>query len=143
MGPLVPLRGKTMRQTCHRIQCFIRAANQTSVHSPYHQLRRNHQAKHVGDKTHISINFVKCVNLHFDIDSLLTQTSLAPRPPDAPSGFHTIADTHAPHSSTYNLHPTVPWFGYERSLQLFHPLKMTDGVQGYTFCVGVNFDKQG
>lgn len=88
-----------------------------------------------------SLSFVTCVNLHRDTYTHYSHR-LAPRSPGTPSGFHTVTNTHTTHSSTYNFHPTLPWFGREHSLQHFHPLYMTDGIQGYTSCIGVNFDKQ-
>lgn len=90
-----------------------------------------------------SLSIVLRVNLRCDAGSLLTQARSAPRPPDVPSSLHTITYTYAPHSRTHNFHPTVPWIGRECILQLFHPLRMADGVQGYTPGIGVDFDKQG
>lgn len=109
---LVPLHGKTMRQTCSP-----RASMLPNPVLHERGLSRWRKCSRVD-----SLNFVTHVNPLCDTDSLLTQASLAPRPPDVPSGFHTVTDTHASHPCTHNFHPAVPWFACERTLQPFHPL---------------------
>ena len=100
-------------------QCGSRPSNpvlhksglSTSVHCPYHQLRRN-ATKHERGKSQapswrvrgdegawvrqISINFVQCVNLHFDIGSLLT---------DQPSSTFSRRSFRLPHSHRHSRPP--------------------------------------